>query len=229
MFTRHGAINSVIAEAGRAAGYTAYCEQVVPELCQVMVLSTGVVKVKEARIDVELFGHAYAPSHLVDGTVKHPAAASHVRRASQEIGYTAQEGEKAKKKRYPPAHGKSVLAGSMETWGRTSESFDSLLKDLAVLASRRQRERGMQPTKWLIKWQTQLSMNVAIHIGRALFDALSHDRKRDYFTRQSLSTHFDGADILADDLREDGGVEFSETDGIAGDGMAGGPLERDSG
>ena len=87
----------------------------------------------------------------------------------------------------------------------------------------------MQPTKWLIKWQTQLSMNVAIHIGRALFDALSHDRKRDYFTRQSLSTHFDGADILADALREDGGVEFSEADGIAGDGMAGGPLERDSG
>ena len=46
-FTRHGAINNVIAEAGRAAGYTAYCEQVVPELCQVMVLSTGAVKVKE--------------------------------------------------------------------------------------------------------------------------------------------------------------------------------------
>ena len=38
----------------------------------------GVIKVKEARIDVELFGHAYAPSHLVDGTVKHLAATSHI-------------------------------------------------------------------------------------------------------------------------------------------------------
>ena len=72
-------------------------------------------------------------------------------------------------------------------------------------------------------------MNVAIHIGRALFDALSHDRKRDYFTRQSLSTHFDGADTLEDDLREDGGLEFSPAEGIASDGIAGGPLERHSG
>ena len=31
LFTRHGAINHVIAEAGRAAGYTALMEQVVPE------------------------------------------------------------------------------------------------------------------------------------------------------------------------------------------------------
>ena len=79
LFTRHGAINNVIADAGRVAGYTAYCEQVVPELSQVMVLSTGMVKIKEARIDVELFGHAYAPSHLIDGTIKHPAAASYLR------------------------------------------------------------------------------------------------------------------------------------------------------
>ena len=84
----------------------------------------------------------------------------------------------------------------METWGRTSESFDSLLKNLAILVSRRQRERGVQPTKWLSKWQTQLSIVVAIHIGRALFDALSHDKKRDFFTCHSRSTHFNGADVM---------------------------------
>ena len=48
LFTRHGAINNVIADAGRVAGYTAYCEQVVPELCQVMVLSTGIMKIKRS-------------------------------------------------------------------------------------------------------------------------------------------------------------------------------------
>ena len=97
-----------------------------------------------------------------------------------------------------------VLACSMETWGRTSESFDALLVDLAALASRRQRERGMQPTRWLAKWQTQLSLGVAIHIGRALFDALSHDRKREFFGCPVVAVAFSGADTLDDVARGDG-------------------------
>lgn len=195
LFTRHGAINCVVAEAGRVAGYTAYSEQVVPELCQVVVQTGGVVKIREARVDVELFGHAYAPNYLVDGTVKHPAASTYVHRASQDVGYTAEEGVKAKAKRYPPARGKSVIACSMETWGRASEFFDALLIDLAALASRRQRERGMQQTKWLAKWRTQLSLSLAIHVGRALFDSLGQQHQREFFSKQ-VSPQFNGADVL---------------------------------
>ena len=140
LFTRHGGLNHILCEAGRVAGYVAHCEQVVPELAQVTTSSEGVAKISEARIDVELFGHPYAPDHLLDGTIKHPGGASHVHNASREIGYTAEEGVKAKAKRYCARHGKVVLACSMETWGRTTGGFDALLQDLAMLAFRRQRE-----------------------------------------------------------------------------------------
>ena len=75
----------------------------------------------------------------------------------------------------------------METWGRISLSFEALLRDLAALASRRQRERGMQPTKWIAKWQTQLSLSVTIHVGRCLLDALPNDiQRRHSFGKSAL-------------------------------------------
>ena len=44
LFTRHTAVNNVLAEAGRAAGYTVHCEQVVPELTQ-FILKDGVASI----------------------------------------------------------------------------------------------------------------------------------------------------------------------------------------
>ena len=85
-------MNQVLLEAGRAAGYVGHCEQVVPELAQ-RVLKNGVVSVREARVDVELFGHLYAPDYLLDGTIKHPAAASYVVKAAHTVGYAADENE----------------------------------------------------------------------------------------------------------------------------------------
>ena len=96
LFVRHTALNHILVEAGRAAGYTAFCEQVVPELCQVKENDEGNMKIMEARINVELFGHPYAPTHLLDGTIRYPGAASHVVHAAREIGYTAEEGVQAK-------------------------------------------------------------------------------------------------------------------------------------
>ena len=56
-------------EAGRAAGYSALSEQVVPAFARVKSDANGLISVIDGRIDVELYGHAYAPDHLIDGTV----------------------------------------------------------------------------------------------------------------------------------------------------------------
>ena len=64
-------------------------------------------------------------------------------------------------------------------------------------------------------------MNVAIRVGLALFDALSHDKKREFFACQPVVTHFNGADVSDKAIR-----------GIAMDGTASiGPnsLEADVG
>ena len=211
LFARHSGVNQVLLEAGRAAGYVGHCEQVVPELAQ-RVLKSGVVSVREARVDVELFGHPYAPDYLLDGTIKHPAAASYVVKAARTVGYAAEEGVKAKAKRYPPKRGKSVLCCAMEIWGWISPSFEAFLRELATLASRRQRERGMQPTKWLSKWQTQLSLTVALNVGRCLLDAVPSGMQRDLIFGRAWP--YCGADAMD---------ECGETnDGIACDGIAAG-------
>ena len=40
-----------------------------------------------------------------------------------------------------------------------------------------QRERGISPTNWILRWRTLLSINVANHIGRAILDSLSSTDK----------------------------------------------------
>ena len=86
----------------------------------------------------------------------------------------------------------------METWGRFSKSLDALLEDLAGLAGRRQRDRGIQPTKWLLKWRKQISLCVALHIGRGILDALPKD-VRNYRCSRSRSTIFTTADGMDED------------------------------
>ena len=75
-----------------------------------------------------------------------------------------------KAKRYPPCNGKEVIACSMEIWGSIGDSMDALLRDLAVLATNRQRERGVHPTKWYAKWSLQVSLNVALHVAKSLLE-----------------------------------------------------------
>ena len=144
-FTRHSAVNDVLVQAGRAAGYVALQEQVIPELMQSQVDSRGVHNFREARIDVELFGHVTAPDRLLDGTIRHPAASKVVTKAAVEPGYAADQGTKDKVKRHPPARGKSVIGCSIESWGRLGGNLDALFLDLHGLAQRRQRNRGILP------------------------------------------------------------------------------------
>ena len=207
LFTRHGALNHVLGDAGRVAGYTVLMEQVVPELAHVKRNDAGEIVIKEARIDCELFGHAFAPDHLLDGTICHPGNTSSVGAAARDIGHAAEQGAKQKLKRYPPARGKSILPCSMETWGHMGKHLTGLLGDLAGLASRRQRERGVQPTRWLQKWRTQISMSIALHIGRAIIDAIP---KSDRYSRLFVpGAAFGGGDVV--------------------DGITSSPFERESG
>jgi hypothetical protein len=210
-FIRHGALNNIVAEAGRAAGYVALIEQVVPDFSTIRDDGVDGMTIHEARLDVELFGHHVAPNRLLDGTIHHPATSSVVTRASKEKGMAALEGEKAKAKRYPPVNGKAVVACSMETWGYCGESLEGLLRELAALATRRQVDRGVTPTKWFVKWQTHLSIAVAQSIGRCLSDALPMP-ERYALTTRSRSLAFGGSEMLGE-----GGGDDSN------------PLERDSG
>ena len=130
LFTRHGAVNNVLMEAGRSAGYAVLSEQVIPAFARVKVREDATCAITDGRIDVELFGHAYAPDHLLDGTVRHPGAASVVRVAAREVGHAAEEGAKVKRKRYPTKFGKAILPCSMETWGFLGKPLEALLEEL---------------------------------------------------------------------------------------------------
>ena len=127
---------------------------------------------EEAVLDVELFGHPSAPDRLLDGTIRHPAAAHILDAASREPGAAAEEGARCKDARYPPTAGKVVLPCAVERWGRVDGRLDGLLDDLAVLAAHRQRERGLLPTRWRARWRTQISVHLALGVSRALLDAL---------------------------------------------------------
>ena len=69
----------------------------------------------------------------------------------------------------------------METFGFFGKSLDELLNTLAGLASRRQRDRGLVPTRWSPRWRTLISVHNALNIGRSLLEALPSDAKRALF------------------------------------------------
>ena len=195
MFTRHNALNQILADVGRAAGYVALMEQIIPDFGIVSGDVLSGISIHEARLDVELFGHHVAPNRILDGTIHHPATKTMITRASKEVGVAAIEGEKVKAKCYPPINGKAVVGCSMETWGFCGEALDGLLRELSVLATRRQVERRVTPTRWFLKWQTHLSVSVALHVGCCLVDALPMP-ERYGMTTWSRSVAFDGSDML---------------------------------
>ena len=126
---------------------------------------------EEAVLDVELFGHATAPDRLLDGTVRHPAAGHIIAAAGQELGAAAKEGVACKEGRYPATSGKHVIPCAAETWGYIDGKLDDLLAELSVLASQRQRDRGQLPSRWASRWRTQISLGIAMSVGRALLSA----------------------------------------------------------
>ena len=171
-FTRHTVLNDVLAQVGRAAGYQTLIEQVVPDFARWKRKQDGSQSLEEARFDVELFRHPVAPTRYLDGTIRQSITTSAVSRSAQEVGFVAAEGERVKTKRYGACNVKEVIACPMETWGQIGNSMEALLREFAVLASNRQRGRGVQPTKWYMKWMMQISMNVAIHVGKCLLEAV---------------------------------------------------------
>jgi hypothetical protein len=147
-------------------------EQVVPELGQRKQRRNNQVVLEEAVLDVELFGHPTAPDRLLDGTVRHPAAEHVVDAAARCRGAAAADGVSCKDKRYPPRAGKSVIAFSVETWGFIDPKVEALFEELAVLAARRQCDRGLQPTKWRSRWLTLISVGLALDAGKAILAAI---------------------------------------------------------
>ena len=76
------------------------------------------------------------------------------------------------------------------------------MEELAGLARRRQRERSMALTKWLLTWRTQLSLAVALHTSRAILDALPKNRcDHKMFVGRSTSYRF-GDEVGFNDASE---------------------------
>ena len=120
------------------------------------------------RDTAKMILHPTAPDLLLDGTVRHPTAASTVKEAAAHVGAAAARGEADKAQRYPPRAGKSVICCAAETFGYISQGFDDLLGELAVLASQRQRDRGVRTTRWRLRWRTQISIRLAMAAAAAI-------------------------------------------------------------
>lgn len=110
IFARDSALNSVIGEAGKLAGYSVLYEQVIPELHQFSKDALGNSVCNEARLDLKLFGHYIAPDCIIDGTIRHPAARSIVMQSAVQAGFAAHEGIKDKARRCPPCGGCEVFS-----------------------------------------------------------------------------------------------------------------------
>ena len=173
IFARHVRVNNTLAQAGRDAGCAALLEQAVPELgLRKRRRQGGQVILEEAFLDVELFGHASAPDRLLDGTVRHPGARGIVRRTAVECGAAAAEGVECKGKRYPPRARKCVTPCAIETWVFADAALIALVDDIVVLASQRQRDRGIVPTRWRRRWLTSLSLGLALDVGKTILAAM---------------------------------------------------------
>ena len=77
-----------------------------------------------------------------------------------------------KERRYPAVGGKAVIPCALETWGFVDAKLEALIDDLAVLASQKQRDRGLAPTRWKRRWLTALSAGIAMDIGKAILEAV---------------------------------------------------------
>jgi hypothetical protein len=114
--------------------------------------------------------------------VRHPASKGIVKSAAVHRGAAAKEGVKCKEKRCPPRAGKCVIPCALETWGYTDDKLVALVEELAVLASQRQRDRGLVPSRWRQRWLTALSLGMAIDLGKAILAAMPvHERPRAAF------------------------------------------------
>ena len=174
---RHAALNDILLHAGREAGFVALREQTVPDLGLRTRSRNGQTIVEEARLDVEFFGHVTAPDKLIDGTIWHPAAPHMIKKAARQIGAAAQHAVATKLRRYPPRNGKLVTPCAMETWGYVDVHLDELLSELAVLATQKQRDRGVHPTRWRSRWRTLLSVHAAMHVSKAILAAIPSSQR----------------------------------------------------
>ena len=64
-------LNVVLAQAGKDAGHAVLLEQIVPGMVAFERRRGREVLYREARLDVQMFGHRYAPDRLLDGTARH--------------------------------------------------------------------------------------------------------------------------------------------------------------
>ena len=170
-FARHGSVSCTVACAAKEASYAVLEEQVIPDLCSYRLRSNRERVINEARLDLELCGHAEAPDRLLDCTVWHPAAPCSISRAAGLSGYAASCGVEAERRRYPARAGTVVEPRSAETWVFLDPAFDALLEELAVLAADRQRARGVQPSQWLSRWRSLLGLRLAICVAKAILCA----------------------------------------------------------
>jgi len=144
---RHNAIRNLLAEICKAAGLFTLIEQVVQKLSSKHL----------AKLDVCAWSAYPALEYYFDVVVSHPCAPSYVSKAALCPGSTASQAAAKKIAKY----GNEVTPWSLETYGALDDTLLSTLKDLANLASARDRSFGYMPRPYLKIWKSQISAALA--------------------------------------------------------------------
>jgi len=120
-----------------------------------------------AKLDVCAWS-AYPPAeHYFDVVVSHPCAPAYLQNAIYETGTTAAAAADKKRNKYGP----DVTPWSLETYGAFDDTLLASIKDLANMASARDRSMGYVPRPYLKLWKAQISATLARSFALALRSA----------------------------------------------------------
>ena len=143
----HNAVCSILLQAARAAGYSALKEQVIAEL--------ATAGRKEPRVDVDAWGLVAEPRLLLDVTVTCPFAERYADKSSVQCG------EHRKDNEYPAAAGLAFTGIAVDVFGKHGPALHDLLTRLADSARQHELDQGTQPRRWLNRWRTRISTEIA--------------------------------------------------------------------
>ena len=114
----------------------------------------------DLRLDVVAFGGEHVSHYLIDVTCRNPYAMGITGITTD--GAAADKGDKDKDRKYQQANRDIVVhPASLETFGRLSQRFHSLLIELDALATQHATARGLHAARFYRRWLTLI--NVALN------------------------------------------------------------------
>jgi hypothetical protein len=171
----HAGMADVLVWMFKEAGCETRREVVIPEFTKQAPTHANPHGVTEGVLDIL----AWAPMMgelLIDVAVRHPASGQYRAHASHHNGWANSVASAEKRRRYPPAGGRSVCPAPMETWGRIGDDLFDTLQLVAGIARERSRAAGFASPRFLSKWLLALGSVLARGVSRCILDAVTPER-----------------------------------------------------